>query len=309
MFTPAAKRRRVDVANETLRKPFKSPMVRDREAGPDTAAEDGAAPSPPPKPNWETRADSDSGAGPGSTTAASVATRPRPVGLQAVTPAKQMGAPSRRPFITSGASPSPTRGVLHGTGSVAKGGASMPGSSKVTREAEGREEIIRQAGRIRSAGEGETDEELVGLIEKWRAAGRIAAEEVFEGSRERVEGMGGLKGMRKAQREDGVRFAKRMREEEKHDEERRRGRVDADGYVEEEGEREQSPRELRVNDDGGEVCEDDEEVEVSTTRTGDGEERGANDRQEFTMGTMLRSMNIDFDIIGYDEDAGWWRDG
>ncbi|CCF47041.1 hypothetical protein CH063_15585 [Colletotrichum higginsianum] len=103
--------------------------------------------------------------------------------------------------------------------------------------------------------------------------------------------MGGLKGMRKAQREDGVRFAKRMREEEKHDEERRRGRVDADGYVEEEGEREQSPRELRVNDDGGEVCEDDEEVE------------------EFTMGTMLRSMNIDFDIIGYDEDAGWWRDG
>ncbi|TKW59500.1 hypothetical protein CTA1_4141 [Colletotrichum tanaceti] len=303
MFTPAAKRRRVDVANETLRKPFKSPMVRDREAGPDTTAEDGAAPSPPPKPNWETRADSDSdsGPGPGSTTAASVATRTRAVGLQAVTPSKQMGAPSRRPFsvprlqLHPGASPSPTRGGLHGTGSVAKGGASMPGSSKVTREAEGREEIIRQAGRIRGAGEGETDEELVRLIEKWRAAGRMAAEEVFEGSRERVEGMGGLKGMRKAQREDGVRFAKRMREEEEHGEERRRGRVDADGDIEEEGEGEgegeQSPRELRVNDDGGEVCEDDEEAE------------------EFTMGTMLRSMNIDFDIIGYDADAGWWRDG
>lgn len=32
-------------------------------------------------------------------------------------------------------------------------------------------------------------------------------------------------------------------------------------------------------------------------------------QDEFTLGTMLRSMNVDFDVIGYDEDTGWWRDG
>ncbi|KZL69666.1 DNA repair protein Dds20/Mei5 [Colletotrichum tofieldiae] len=302
MSTPAAKRRRVDTANETLRKPFKSPMVRDRGeqvAGP-AAAENPTAPSPQPKPKGAIRAGSDSGAGPGGTTATTTATRPRGVGDQTTPPAKQMATPTRRPFsvprpqLHLGASPSPLRTSLHGTArSAPKGGGSVSGS-KTAREVEGREEILRQAGRIRGGGEGETDEELIGLIEKWRAASRIAAEEVYEGSRERVEGMGGLKAWRSAQREDGVRFAERMREE--NGEGRGRGHRD-------EGVEESSPG--RVGDgDGCEVREGDEDEDEDEARG-----RGTDFQQEFTMGTMLRSMDIGFDIIGYDEDTGWWRDG
>ncbi|KZL83254.1 dna repair protein dds20 mei5 [Colletotrichum incanum] len=312
MFTPAAKRRRVDTANETLRKPFKSPMVRDREeqvAGP-AAAKNPAAPSPQPKPKGATRADSDSGASPGSTTATTATTavtRPQRDVTQMRTPVKQMATPTRRPFsvprpqLHPGPSPSPLKPSLHGTArSVTKGGGSVSGS-KTTREVEGREEILRQAGRIRSGGEGkgETDEELMGLIEKWRAASRIAAEEVFEGSRERVEGMGGLKAWRRAQREDRARFAERMMEE--NGEGRGRGQGD-------EGVEESSPG--HVGEEGDcEVRKDDEDEDEASTTTWRRGERGTDLQQEFTMGTMLRSMNIDFDIIGYDENTGWWRDG
>ncbi|GKT43183.1 uncharacterized protein ColSpa_03364 [Colletotrichum spaethianum] len=304
MFTPAAKRRRVDTANETLRKPFKSPMVRDREeqvAGP-AATEDTTASSPQLKPKGATRAGPDSGVGPRGTTAT---TRPRGVGTQMTTPAKQAATPTRRPFsvprpqLHPGASPSPLRTGFHGVARpVTKGGVSVPGS-KSTREAEGREEILRQAGRIRGGGEGETDEELLELIEKWRAASRIAAEEVFEGSRERVEGMGGLKAWRRARREDGVRFAERMREEDGEG----RGRGHGDEGVEE-----SSPGHVE-EEDGREAREDDDGEDEASTATRLRGERSTDDQQEFTMGTMLRSMNISFDIIGYDEDTGWWRDG
>ncbi|KAK1975056.1 hypothetical protein LZ30DRAFT_606568 [Colletotrichum cereale] len=284
MYTPTAKRRRVDTANETLRKPFKSPMVRGREetvAG-SAAAEDPTASSPQPRPGGATRADLDSGAGPSSsssttaTTPTAAATRRWGAGTQVTTPARQAATPTRRPFsvprpqLHPEASPSIPRSSLRGNaGSVTKAGGSAPGN-KTMREAEGREEILRQARRIRGGGEGETDEELVELIGKWRAASRMAAEEVFEGSRGRVEGMGGLKAWRRAQREDGARFAERLRE----------------GNGEE-----SSPRHMGA-EDGREA-----------------QDRATDNQQEFTMGTMLRSMNIDFGIIGYDEDTGWWKDG
>ncbi|EFQ25501.1 uncharacterized protein GLRG_00645 [Colletotrichum graminicola M1.001] len=277
MLTPAAKRRRVDTANETLRKPFKSPMVRGREgkiAG-SAAAENPTASPPQLKPGEATHADPDSGAGPGSrdTTPTAATVRQRGAGTQVTTPARQAATPTRRPFSTPRpqlhpeASPSISRSSLHWTAnSVTKAGDSAPGS-KTTREAEGREEILRQARRIRGGGEGETDEELVELIGKWRAASRMAAEEVFEASRGRVEGMGGLRAWRRAQREDEARFAERLREG--------NGEELSPGHIE--------------DGDGRKVCEDGEE--------------------EFTMGTMLRSMGINFDIIGFLDDDTGWRDG
>ncbi|KAK1635956.1 hypothetical protein BDP81DRAFT_406758 [Colletotrichum phormii] len=308
MFTPAAKRRRVDAANETLRKPFRSPLVRDRDPGPGpdrnregiTAAAVASSPS--------ARVTTGVKTGGVSGLATTTTTTPRQGGTWKATPAKQKQTistptptPARRPFSVprphisqTGASPSPLRTTAAAGSFVARRTQApglVGGSKKSEREAEGREEILRQAERIRgvgigtvggkSAGEGgETDEELVELIAKWRAASRIAAEEVFEGSRERVEGMGGLKAWRRARREDEVRFRGMMEEEEKG--------VGIGRGCEEWGEGDDG------EGDGDGECEGEEEEE---------------EEEEFTMGTMLRSMNIDFEIIGYDEDIGWWRDG
>ncbi|KAK1690327.1 hypothetical protein BDP55DRAFT_724887 [Colletotrichum godetiae] len=329
MFTPAAKRRRVDAANETLRKPFRSPLVRDRDPGPGPGPDrnrDGSTAAAA-DPAAEEEEDDDDGTAPTASTAAAVAsspsvrvatgvktggvagfattTTPRQGTTWKATPVKQKQTistptPTRRPFSVprphisqTGVSPSPLRTTAAGFVGARRTQAPglVGGSMKSEREAEGREEILRQAERIRgvgvgavggtSAGEGgETDEELVELIGKWRAASRIAAEEVFEGSRERVEGMGGLKAWRRARREDEVRFRGMMEEGEK-------GVGKGRGCEEwEEG------------DDGGGGDEGE----------GEGEEE-EEEEEEFTMGTMLRSMNIDFEIIGYDEDTGWWRDG
>ncbi|KAI3538101.1 DNA repair protein Dds20/Mei5 [Colletotrichum abscissum] len=335
MFTPAAKRRRVEAANETLRKPFRSPLVqrdrgRDQDPGPErtrevsTADAAAAAAAAEEDPAAEEDDDCDSAApattdpaaasSPSARGAATTMT-PRHATEKFATPGKGgvsgtftststvTPTPTRRPFSVprargmqlTGASPSPLR-TTAATGSYGAGGAGktgpglgfVGGGSKSEREAEGREEVLRQAERIRGGGiavrEGETDEELVELIGRWRAASRIAAEEVFEGSKERVEGMGGLKAWRRARREDEVRFMAMLEGEESA------GRAGRGGCEEWEG-----------SDEGyrGEGGEGDD---------GEGEEE-EEEEEEFTMGTMLRSMNIDFEIIGYDEDTGWWRDG
>ncbi|KAK1731829.1 hypothetical protein CaCOL14_009011 [Colletotrichum acutatum] len=311
MFTPAAKRRRVDAANETLRKPFRSPLVqRDRGPGPERNRDGSTATTAAATENPAAEEDDDSApttenpavASSPSSARGAATTTSRHATEKFATPGKRgvggtssvTSTPTRRPFSIPrvgglqqmGASPSPLR---MGTASPYSGasrktnGLGLVGS-KSEREAEGREEILRQAERIRGAvGEGETDEELLELIGKWRAASRIAAEEVFEGSKERVEGMGGLKAWRRARREDEVRFMAMLEGEEGAGRARRRSREGWEGV--DEGDRGEG--------DGDEGVGEEEEEE----------------EEQFTMGTMLRSMNIDFDIIGYDEDTGWWRDG
>ncbi|KAH0444272.1 hypothetical protein CcaCcLH18_00497 [Colletotrichum camelliae] len=270
MYTPAAKRRRLDDASNTLRKPFKSPaVVRDRDA----AAGDATASSP--------RADAvntnSSSTRCGGSATGTAAQRS---GIQLTTPAKQPSTPARRPFSLSrpqhGVSPSPLRTTGDGT----------PTGIRTARDAAGREEIIRQAERIRGGRSGtgsETDEELVVLIAKWRAASRQAAEEVFEASKERVQSMGGMKAWKKTRREEQKSFLERMMEEEpKRDRDEAAGKED-----------EYSPDHVGAENDGDK--DDDREDDE--------------DEEEFTLGTMLKSMNIDFEVIGYDEDTGWWRDG
>ncbi|KAF4784022.1 DNA repair protein Dds20/Mei5 [Colletotrichum scovillei] len=330
MLTPAAKRRRVDAANETLRKPFRSPLVqrdrgRDQDPGrgpgpertrevstADAAAVENPAAGGNDDCDSAAAATTDPAAASSPSSARGAATTtPRHATEKFATPGKRgvsgtftststaTATPTRRPFSVprargmqlTGASPSPLRtttaGPYGGAGArkTGPGLGFVGGGSKSEREAEGREEILRQAERIRGpVGEGETDEELVELIGKWRAASRIAAEEVFEGSKERVKGMGGLKAWRRARREDEVRFMAMLEGEESA------GRARRGGCEEWEGSDEGYRGEGGEGDDG--EGEDEEEEE-----------------EEFTMGTMLRSMNIDFEIIGYDEDTGWWRDG
>uniref|UniRef100_L2FFT4 Uncharacterized protein n=1 Tax=Colletotrichum fructicola (strain Nara gc5) TaxID=1213859 RepID=L2FFT4_COLFN len=234
MYTPAAKRRRLDDASNTLRKPFKSPaVVRDR----DVAR------------RYRIVATNRCG-------------RYKLIFDPLTTPAKQFSTPTRRPFSLSrpqrGVSPSPLRTTGDGT----------PTGIRTARDVAGREEIIRQAERIRggrAGAESETDEELVVLIAKWRAASRQAA--------------GGA--WRKTRREEQKSFLERMMEEEP----KRDRDEDAD------------------KEDG---CSPDN---VGAENDGDKDDRDEDEDTEFTLGTMLKSMNIDFEVIGYDEDTGWWRGG
>ncbi|TEA22522.1 Swi5-dependent recombination DNA repair protein 1 [Colletotrichum sidae] len=270
MFTPAAKRRRLDDANQTLRKPFKSPaLVRDRD--PSNAAE--AVPEQERKQVTPGSVGGGGGGGgaerrgdvyvtPSKKRTTTTTTQHCPFTLSR----PQVGGSHSHGEGEEVTTPSGKAGGRRAAAAAAAGGSgsgSGSGSARTARQEEGREEVIRQAERIRGAAaaagadEGPDGKEgLEGLVAKWRAASRMAAEEVFEGSKERVRNMGGMKGWNRARRE----FAEEER-----------------GF---EGQ--------------------------------DGAERGGDDddeHEEFTMGTMLKSMNIDFDAIGYDEDAGWWRDG
>ena len=59
-------------------------------------------------------------------------------------------------------------------------------------------QILSQAHALATS---DKDEKLLGLIETWRTASRAAAEEVFVGTRERVQRMGGVGAWRERERE------------------------------------------------------------------------------------------------------------
>lgn len=282
MSTPA-KRRRIDNANETLRKPFKSPgLVRGRNV--DAARETGRATS--------TGENSAAAAEPNSAQDAADATSAAATRQTSalLTPAKQPSKPTHhRPFST----PRPSRGVSQSplrtttTTPLAnrlsrKTGPSTtttPTGIRVAREVEGREEIIRQAERIRGASsgagsEGETDQDLVALIEKWRAASRQAAEEVYAASRERVQSMGGMRAWRRTRMEEQKSFMEMMMGEE----ERQRPR-DRDCGAGDEDEAVPSPA-------GGVGAEDDEE-----------EEKAEEDEDENEVSVCLRGVVGDMAFV------------
>ncbi|MCJ1442899.1 MAG: hypothetical protein MMC23_003396 [Stictis urceolatum] len=140
------------------------------------------------------------------------------------------------------------------------------------------------------------DEELVRLTRIWRDASRAAAEELFGVARDRVNGMGGMAGWKERERDKRERFG---------------GWGDGDG-------KESGGRGGGEKDGEGEGLSDGEKERLRGEReewaVGEGEEgeRGkevweeAGDDEGFTMDMMLRSMNIDLDLIGYDKDGQRW---
>jgi hypothetical protein len=71
-----------------------------------------------------------------------------------------------------------------------------------TREVETQMELVRQAARIES-GKETTNEDLEKLVRKWKGACRIAAEELFELIRGRVDSMGGGAAWRETRQQTG----------------------------------------------------------------------------------------------------------
>ncbi|KAK0753864.1 hypothetical protein B0T18DRAFT_477128 [Schizothecium vesticola] len=233
---PAAKRRRVDAANATLRKPFRSPMIRGPSAStPGQETTPCSAPRPGPGP----------GATPSRPTSSALFPTPTPATPTSIT--TNTGLPTRRLL---------TRPSRPGTGTGTD--ASPTKTSTIPQQEQGTEDpaVQEQARKIttQTPPDQPVDAELKAATAKWRAAGRAAAEDLFELVKGRVEGMGA---------------------------EERKGRRGGWGGEWEPG-----------GVGGG---------------SSQAEGRGGDD-EGFTMLTMLRSLNIEPELLGYDAKEGKWRD-
>ena len=139
-------------------------------------------------------------------------------------------------------------------------------------------ETANQALEIESSG---TDAELEALIRKWKIVSREAADGVFSIMKRKVDAVGGLKAWRKAEKE----------------------RVDGWGHDE---------VEQKVNRDNDDDDYDDTNELSRKRRWGceDGEmEDGKGDEEDnegFTMETMLRSLGIPLEKLGYDKVLESW---
>lgn len=169
---PAAKRRRVDAANATLRKPFRSPMIRRPSESTPGQESTPSAPRPGPAP----------GATPARPTSSALFTTPTPA---TPTPAPPTGLPTRR-LLTKTPLSKPPRPGTNTTTDVS------PTKTNPPQEAPEDPAVQEQAQKItRQTPPGQpVDAELKAATAKWRAAGRAAVEDLFELVKGRVEGMG-----------------------------------------------------------------------------------------------------------------------
>ncbi|ROV95008.1 hypothetical protein VMCG_08331 [Cytospora schulzeri] len=327
MSTPAAKRRRVDAANAALRKPFQSPVI--RRPGP-------LPPLPPPPEDGTPESDSRIL---GTVTGKRVIEDVYSPGSPS-TPRKNLGAlRGTRPAssLLKVSSKTPYHGSAR-LGSSRKslgaraGGAVRPGndghdyhdddddndnpfmalakSHRTTgqeariKDIDRQLETIQQARKIEDASErrhpgGPVDQELRDLIAKWKGAGRVAADELFEMVRERVDSSGGARAW-EAMRQRQMEFYRGFDMDSSAKSKAQGGGGGDDDDGEEEGE--------GAFDQG----EDESLLEKEQRLQGDGRAKGVSDEDEdepvFNMAMMLRSLNIDLSLLGYDEAEEKWID-
>ncbi|KKZ67207.1 hypothetical protein EMCG_07105 [[Emmonsia] crescens] len=285
MSYQAAKRRRIDHATSTLSKPFKSPL---RKQVQNTSAEidDEKADT---MPKSEARVNNASGNAVMS--ASSIQTS------GSINPPRTPIAAIKRPTIIPPTPPPTTVNTLSSLSSpIAPSelvALQKQHSALTTRLANLRMELdtVTQALKVEQSGQ---DVELEVLVAKWKAASREAAEELFVGAEERVKRMGGVKGWREN--------AKRAQESRaRWDDEDRGVNVGGGGELGSEGGEEDERRRAEM----------DEEIEglerTSDSRDEDKGKDGEEDEDEsFTMDMMLKSLNIELDIIGFDKDTQQW---
>lgn len=198
MNTPAAKRRRVDAANATLRKPFHSPLLR-RQPDAGGSSTPGSNKTPEPNSNKRPLEEVYSPSSPSAPRQPQTARPTRPPGnllhSRPASPLKPSVGP-RTPLASKRKSSGPREGG-------AAPGEDNPflalarahrtaGRDAIVRDLDRQLETARQAGEIEAASErgrpGEpVDQELRDLVTKWRGASRVAAEELFETVKERVD--------------------------------------------------------------------------------------------------------------------------
>ena len=148
-------------------------------------------------------------------------------------------------------------------------------------------ETSNQALKIESSNR---DLELEALIFKWRTASRAAAEGVFGGARDKVNKMGGVGAMRDRERQSKEKawgWDDEPKRDEQADDEDERGQEDSDGF--------------RIGEKEGEEQDEREEGAEKVDAYGE-------DDEGYTMDMMLKTLNIDLDIIGYDKGLQKWID-
>lgn len=188
-------------------------------------------------------------------------------------------------------------------------------------------DTLNQAQQIRSTS---TDADLEQLTDKWRLASQAIAEDLFGTVKERVCRMGGVTAWREMEKKKHDRMhgiGEFAREEEVVEPDDADCEFDDDGEELPEDEQEyrkkmkrQAEREMADAADG---CED-EQAEAKDPKEKEKiwEEDGSDDDvsstdlvcvqyadfgvQSFTMDMMLRSLNIELDVIGYDKVEQRW---
>lgn len=186
---PASKRRRVETANTTLRKPFKSPLIN----RPTTASDASTPKSSSLKPRIAA-----SGAGGGRSAFSRQPQQHVASPLTSAARSRSRKIPGKAPLKVEFPF-NPFREKLQKT---------QRETAARLRVVKAEMELVQQAGRIereskaKRPGE-QIDAELREVTAKWRDASRLAAEDLFELIKQRVEGMGGAKGLRKQRQEYG----------------------------------------------------------------------------------------------------------
>ncbi|ELR06556.1 hypothetical protein VC83_07496 [Pseudogymnoascus destructans] len=135
---------------------------------------------------------------------------------------------------------------------------------------------------------GEVDSELLRLTERWKSASRQAAEELFGSAKDKINRMGGpqaWKEMQEKQQEFQNEFNAGFEQDSRGEMDDCDGRSDTDAGADIELET-QNERKARG---GGDDAED------------------LNDH-EFTMSMMLRSLNVEPEVIGYSKEHQMWID-
>ena len=149
------------------------------------------------------------------------------------------------------------------------------------------------------------DDDLAVLVDKWRTASRAAAEELFGSTRDRVNRMGGVGAWKEREKESKERQMQWDKEEmeaerEKMEEAKESGNVSEeayDRYAELDSERE------KVEEEKETFKEADDDVSARR--------HACNSlalilNQSFTMDMMLKTLNIDLKLIGYNKEAQRW---
>ena len=186
-------------------------------------------------------------------------------------------------------------------------------------------DTLNQASRILNS---TSDADLEDLAQKWRLASQAAAEEIFGSVKERVCRMGGVAAWRESEKRKHDRsngFGEFKEEPEEDDD--RDCEFDSEGEELPEAEQEYRKREKKkalqekmdAADDGGHVEQEvmkEEKPKVWQEAVADDDvsyktvvlvrESSITVQQAFTMDMMLRSVNIELDVIGYDKVAQRW---
>ncbi|KAI7323046.1 hypothetical protein KC315_g8619 [Hortaea werneckii] len=294
----SVKRRKFNDANKTLKKPFVSPLRNAHAQRPPLKEKEDHKPgnalyTPSTLAHTVRAAD-----GNGSPKATSTGSNPNPTTPAPLT--KSQSLHKRPGFTTSSRRTDPTELAAQ---------KALTSLELQIRSLRTDIDALNQSNQISTSN---TDAELEQLTEKWRLASQQASEELFGHVKERVCRMGGVAAWRESEKQKFERsqgmgaFAPEPEESDDAD-------CEFDSQGEELPEKEQEFRKAekrRVKQEALDAADLPSAMEQQMGGSEGGKkmvwQEEVKDDDSFTMDMMLRSLNIELDVIGYDKSAQRW---